>query len=78
MQLCRHRDKNIVCVTCDLKVGINVSDRFQRLFSTPQWALDFSLNFHEKSTSQKERSTFCYIKCLPKCGFQTGPIGRPI
>lgn len=55
-----------------------VSNRFQRLFSTPQRAVDFRLNFHEKSTFQSEISTFCcYIKCHPTCSFQTGPTGHP-
>jgi hypothetical protein len=66
---------------CDLRPESRnfVSDRFQRLFSTPQRAVDFTLNFQEKSTFQNERSTFCcYIKCHPTCGFQTGPIGHPM
>ena len=63
-------------MTCDLKVGILFPTGF-RDFSTPQWAVDFRLNFHEKSTFQSEGSTFCcFIKCHPKCGFQTDPIGH--
>jgi hypothetical protein len=60
MQLSQHRDLNIVCVICDLKVGILFPTGF-RDFSTPQWAVDFRLNFHENRRFKVKEVLFAVL-----------------